>query len=82
MSILERARAEHPLLSDVESPFSCPGRLVIGFETDQRCQMFADGLALIVAEAKERLAPRAPSATQATAHDDTFSDAASRAVRA
>ena len=44
--------------------------------------MFADGLALIVAEAKERLAPRAPSATQATTHDDTFSDAASRAVRA
>jgi hypothetical protein len=56
-------------------------RLVVGFETEQRCQMFADGLALIVAEAKERLKPKASRAAPAPASADDL-DAASRVVRA
>ena len=55
-------------------------RLVVGFETEQRCQMFADGLALIVAEAKERLKPKARAAPAPASADDL--DAASRVVRA
>ena len=59
-------------------------RLVVGFETEQRCQMFADGLALIVAEAKERLKKgpgRLTRAAPAPASADDL-DAASRVVRA
>ena len=35
-----------------------PRRLVMGFETEQRCRMFADGLSLVVAEAQGRAAPQ------------------------
>ena len=70
-----------PLRSSQVLTIHCAARrLVVGFETEQRCQMFADGLALIVAEAKERLKPKARAAPAPASADDL--DAASRVVRA
>ena len=57
------------------SPY--PITQVVGFETEQRCQMFADGLALLVAEANERQKPAvAPTAA------DCDLDATARTVHA
>ena len=49
-----------------------PRRLVMGFETEQRCRMFADGLSLVVAEAQGRAAPQAG---RAGASNDSSADA-------
>jgi len=57
--------------------YAPPRRLVIGFETEQRCRMFADGLSLVVAEAQDRAAPQA---RRADATNDSRSDAAKENV--
>ncbi|CAH0371878.1 unnamed protein product [Pelagomonas calceolata] len=49
-----------------------PRRLVMGFETEQRCRMFADGLSLVVAEAQGRAAPQT---RRAGASNDSRTDA-------
>ena len=51
-----------------------PRRLVVGFETEHRCRMFADGLALLVAEARDAAGARPPP--------PPGDDAAARTVRA
>ena len=57
------------------SPY--PITQVVGFETEQGCQMFADGLALLVAEANERQKPTV-APTTADSGDDL--DATARTV--
>lgn len=59
-----------------------PKRLVVGFDTEQRCRMFADGLALLVAEAKAAAPPPPAAAADVRLEAAADDDATARTVKA